>query len=57
MLLELDVEEDDDACDVVNDSLFLSLPSQVALLDDGFSGLFRVFRVVEGLHDLGDLVV
>ena len=57
LLGQFDIEEDYDACNVVDDAFFLTLPSEVALFDDGLGSLLRILSIVEGLHDLGDLVV
>ena len=57
LLLDLHVQEDDDARDVVHDALLFALPSQVGLAHHGLRSLFGVLRLVEGPDDRGHLVV
>ena len=57
LLGQFDIEEDYDTRDVIDYAFFLTLPSEVALFDDGLGSLLRILSIVEGLHDLGDLVV
>lgn len=57
LLGKFDVEEDDNAGDVVNDAFLFALPAEVAFLDDGLSGLLCILSIKERLDDFGDLVV
>ena len=57
MLRQFDVQEDDNARNVVHDAFFFSLPPQIALLDYSLGRFLRIFGFKEGFYDLGNVVV
>ena len=57
LLNQFDIEEDDDAGNVVHNTFLFLLPSQVALLNYSFCSLLCVLRIEEGLDDPGNFII
>lgn len=57
LLLHLNVQEDNDARNVVHDAFFFPLPSQVRFPHHSFCRFLGILCVEEGLHDLGYILV
>jgi hypothetical protein len=57
LLLHLNVQEDNNARNVVNDAFFFPLPSQVRFPHHSFCRFLSILCVKEGLHDLGYIFV
>ena len=57
LLRQFDVQEDDDASDIIDNIILFLLPFEVGLAHHGLGGFLRVFALVVRQHDLGDVVV
>ena len=57
LLRQFHVQEDDDASDVVDDVVLLLLPFEIGFSDDCLGSFLRIFALVVGENNFGDVVV
>lgn len=57
LLGQLDIQENNNASNIINNAFLLFLPAQVTFSHHGFRSLFSIFLFKVGLNNLGDFFV